>query len=141
MVTVATVAHFFFHLGVGCLTFGLTALGVLSMAAPSLAAEVYGLPVAADHTAWVCVAGLRDVGLAASALALYLYEPRSLRAFVPTLLTIPCGDAALTLALGGTAMGAATHLGGVFAIGVLTACAWLDPALDAVSAERYAKRE
>ena len=69
--------------------------------------------------------------MAASAFLLYICEPRALRFYVPTLLLVPIGDAYLTLINLGTTEGALTHLGGVFAIGALTACAWLDPALDA----------
>ena len=132
MPEIAAISRFLFHLGTGCLVFGLSVLGILSVALPLVASEMYGLPASdPSATAWVSVAGLRDLGLAMAALALYLYEPRSLRAFVPTLLLIPIGDAILTLRLGGTVIGALTHLGGVFAISVLTACAFLNPDLDA----------
>ena len=112
-----------FHLGSWCLIGGLTALGVLSIYAPATAAAMYGLPVAVE-TAWVKVAGLRDIGMAATALALYRNEPRGMRYFCPALLMIPLGDAALTYAFGGTLMGALTHLGGVFAVGALSFFAW-----------------
>ena len=127
---IARAAHILFHIGTCCLMFGLTALGVMSILAPAFAGEMYGVRSSGDG-AWVAIAGLRDIGIAACTLAIYMYEPRALRAFCPALLTIPIGDAMLTLKLGGTLLGALTHLGGVVAIGVLTACAWLDPALDA----------
>ena len=132
--SIQQLAHLLFHIGTCCLCCGLTVLGIMSMVAPAAAAELYGLPIQAE-TAWVRVAGLRDIGLAVAAAALYLYEPRALRAFCPTLLVIPIGDAALTLALGGTVMGALTHLGGTLAISILTAAAWLDPKLDATNAK------
>ena len=133
----ARVAHVLFHVGTFCLVSGLFSLGIISIEGPELASGLYGLPVKTSScagtvsTAWVQVAGLRDVGMAASAFLLYICEPRALRYYVPTLLIVPIGDAYLTLINLGTTEGALTHLGGVFAIGALTACAWLDPALDA----------
>ena len=130
--SVQRVAHVLFHIGTCCLVTGLSVLGLLSMRMPSIAAELYGLPVSStEAAAWVKVAGLRDFGLAIAAAAIYGFDARSLRVFVPTLLLIPIGDAVLTFTDGGTVPGALTHLGGVVCIGVLAACAWLDPALDA----------
>ena len=132
MPSVAELAKFFFELGTACLVLGLSVLGILSMSVPKIASELYGLP-AADPSAdaWVAIAGLRDLGLALTAFFLHRFERRSLRVFGPTLLIIPIGDALLTYKFGGTVMGALTHLGGVFAIGVWTACAWLNEDLDA----------
>jgi hypothetical protein len=48
---------------------------------------------------------------------------------MPCVSAQPIGDAVLTLKMGGTMMGALTHCGGIFAIGVLAVSAWLDPAL------------
>mmetsp|Transcript_16835 Transcript_16835/g.27925 ORF Transcript_16835/g.27925 Transcript_16835/m.27925 type:complete len:138 (-) Transcript_16835:257-670(-) len=129
-------ARVLFHVGTFCLAFGLAALGALSITTPSSAALLYGLPIASQEYGFVCVAGLRDFGLAVAVLAIYAFEPRAMRAFVPALMLIPLGDAVLTISLGGTMIGALTHLAGTFAIGILTACAWLNPALNARPIEK-----
>lgn len=123
-------AHLLFHVGIACLVIGLSCLGILSLVVPATAAILFGLPSTGDAHAWVQVAGVRDVGLAAAALSLYAFDARCLRVFVPALLLIPVGDAALTITNGGTVEGALTHLFGTICIGVLAACAWLDPGLD-----------
>ena len=121
------IAHLGFNVGCVCLSVGLLGLGVACMFAPEAAAQLYGIP--ADATgAWVQVAGLRDLGLGCTALALYCAQPSAMRVFAPTLLVIPVGDAALTFRYG-SAFDALTHLVGTVAIAVLAACAWLDPAL------------
>ena len=130
---VAGLARVLFHVGCCCLATGLTALGVLSICAPTVAADLFGLPVPAGSAAaasWVQVAGLRDIGLALGVFAVYRYEPRGMRYVGPTILAIPIGDAYLTLANGGTVQGALTHLGGTIAVAILCGCAWLNEELD-----------
>ena len=71
------------------------------------------------------VTGLRDAGLGVATFALLAYQRPALRYFVPAILLIPLGDAVITWG----APGAATHLAGTVAIGILSVCAWLDPTL------------
>ena len=100
-----------------------------------------GLPVQLDGAvlAWVRVAGLRDTGLGVATIALLACHRPALRYFVPSILLIPLGDAALTWS-SGTVMGAATHLVGTFAVGVLCVCTWLDPTLSSTVHHEKSKK-
>jgi len=123
------IARLLFHVGCYCLSIGLGCLGILSLVEPSAAADMFGIAATSDEARqWVRAAGLRDLALGFSAFALYLASPQSMRVFVPTLLPLPIGDAMLTLAVGGkdAMQGATTHLLGTVAIGILSACAWLN---------------
>lgn len=127
--SVADAAYFLTRLGAFLLGAGLIGLGGMCAVMPEAAAQIYGLPSKGD-TRWVVVAGARDFGLGVAALALLAFMPRALRIYAPAILILPLLDAYLTITLGGTAMDAATHIVGTAAIGILSACAWLDPSLD-----------
>ena len=129
--SVAEVAHFLTLLGSNIMGCGLILLGVACCIVPAAAAELYGVPVPAigSSVAWVQVAGLRDAGLGIATLALAQFNRPALRIFVPAILLIPLGDAALTWSAGGRASDVATHLAGTVAVGVLSICTWCDPAL------------
>ena len=116
-------------LGSCILSVGLISLSFLCVTAPEFSAEMYGLPVQAAG-GWLAAVGLRDFGLGASTLALFLFDRPALRVYVPSLLVVPLGDAAITLWWGGTTIGAATHCLGAVAILLLAIFAWLDPALN-----------
>ena len=123
-------AHLLVLVGSTIMAVGLVSLGAMCCVDPATAAELYGLPVQRDEAvAWVRVAGLRDAALGVATLALLACHRPALRYFVPAILPIPLGDAALTWSSGGTAMGAATHLAGTVAVSILCVCTWLDPTL------------
>ena len=138
----ARAAHLLRKIGAMCLSFGLIGLGVICSISPNDAAKLYGLPTLSDASAvhaWVQVAGLRDFGLGCATLAISVSYPQALRVYAPTIAIIPIGDAYLTYAFGGSALDAAAHIFGTVAIGILSLCAWLDPALSA-SSEEAAKK-
>ena len=135
MASVGQIAHLLVLVGSTIMGSGLVGLGAMCCAAPATAAELYGLPVQLDEAvAWVRVAGLRDAGLGVATFALLAYQRPALRYFVPAILLIPLGDAVITWS--GTATGAATHLAGTVAIGILSVCAWLDPTLSSTAHEK-----
>ena len=138
MRSVGQIAHLLVLVGSTIMGSGLIGLGAMCCIAPATAAELYGLPVQLDEAvAWVRVAGLRDAGLGVATFALLAYQRPALRYFVPAILLIPLGDAVITWsAPGGTAVGAATHLAGTVAIGILCLCAWLDPTLSSTVHEK-----
>ena len=142
MASVGQIAHLLVLVGSTIMGSGLVGLGAMCCAAPATAAELYGLPVQLDEAvAWVRVAGLRDAGLGVATFALLAYQRPALRYFVPAILLIPLGDAVITWsAPGGTATGAATHLAGTVAIGILSVCAWLDPTLSSTALHEKSKR-
>ena len=124
--SVGQIAHLLVLVGSTIMGSGLIGLGAMCCIAPATAAELYGLPVQlAEAVAWVRVTGLRDAGLGVATFALLAYQRPALRYFVPAILLIPLGDAVITWG----APGAATHLAGTVAIGILSVCAWLDPTL------------
>tara|TARA_B110001452_G_scaffold40313_1_gene30869 strand:- start:1676 stop:2146 length:471 start_codon:yes stop_codon:yes gene_type:complete len=129
-------AHALVLLGSNIMATGLTALGAVCCFDPAGAAELYGIPLPVGEAgpaaiAWVRVSGLRDAGLGLATFALFAFHRPALRVFVPALLPIPLGDAALTWSAGGSGMGVATHLLGTVAIGVLAVLTWIDPTLGA----------
>lgn len=127
-------AHTLVMLGSNIMATGLTVLGIVCCFDPVGAAELYGIPLPAGEAgpaaiAWVRVSGLRDAGLGLATFALFACHRQALRVFVPAILPIPLGDAALTWSAGGGGTGVATHLLGAVAIGALAALTWLDPTL------------
>ena len=130
-VDIGEAAHFLTLLGSNIMGCGLILLGVACCVAPTAAAEMYGVAAAGSPPAitWVQIAGLRDAGLGIATLALFAINRPALRVFVPAILCIPLGDAALTWSAGGSAIGVATHLAGTVAVGILCVCTWLDPTL------------
>ena len=127
---VAQAATLLRNIGAMCLSFGLCGLGVVCVFAPHDASSLYGLPVkAGGDVSWVLVAGLRDFGLGLATLMLQVFEPSALRVFVPSIICVPLGDAALTILQGGTMLDAAMHGMGTIAVTILAVCAWLDPTL------------
>ena len=136
--SIGAVAHFLRVLGSVILSFGLIALGIVCLVNPEFASIMYGLPVgsASGDMRWVLVAGLRDFGLGVAALALHVFDPGAMRIFAPSLLIIPIGDAILTLQQGGTQLHAAIHVAGSVAIGILSACTFLDPTLRSARAKQ-----
>eukprot|EP01052_Picozoa_sp_SAG31_P003589 SAG31_NODE_140_length_22731_cov_10.941410_13_plen_157_part_00 len=116
-------------LGTVCLALGLGALGLLSLCAPDLAAEAYGITAPlGPGQGWVRAAGLRDFGFAVAALCILRGSPESLPAFLPGVLLIPAGDIAIVCAHGNVGWQALLpHVAGVFAVGVLLVSALVRP--------------
>jgi hypothetical protein len=129
MSTISVASHFLVQLGSVVMAIGLIGLSIVCTVAPNTASEMYGLSLQ-DTSGWLAATGLRDFGLGVSTIALFVFDRPALRIFVPSLLIIPIGDAAITLLWGGSALGAATHLLGAVAILLLAVFTWLDPALD-----------
>ena len=137
LMNIAQAAHALRIIGALIMGTGLFALSAICLGRPRFASSMYGLPVGnAGNTDWVLVAGVRDLGLGIATLALQIFEPRALRVFAPAIMIVPAADAALTLARGGSAADAAIHALGTVAIGILSICAWLDPALGDIKGKR-----
>eukprot|EP00746_Dinoflagellata_sp_MGD_P068268 gnl/MRDRNA2_/MRDRNA2_28127_c0_seq1.p1 gnl/MRDRNA2_/MRDRNA2_28127_c0~~gnl/MRDRNA2_/MRDRNA2_28127_c0_seq1.p1 ORF type:complete len:202 (+),score=23.63 gnl/MRDRNA2_/MRDRNA2_28127_c0_seq1:93-608(+) len=126
-------APFFFHLGTWIMSLGLIILGVMCIASPQFAADMYGLPIdpkASRAAAWVEAVGIRDFGLGCSTLILYKFEPKALRYFIPSLTLVSGGDAWVTARNDGILLGLLNHVGGTVAISILAMFAWLNVGLD-----------
>lgn len=126
---------FLCSLGACVLGSGLVAMGSMCYVAPSVASDVYGLPIfpngqpaflksdaPPNAEAWVMATGLRDLSLGVATLSIQIFRRDALLFLVPSVLLVPLGDACITYAsLAGEGRLAATapHCFGSACVGAL----------------------